>query len=164
MREASCSQGSRTSSSVNVSPFFCSDLTCPGEISKSIRESTIGIRSAVFSQLRRTCQRGQTHQGGQQENPDNVGRGSPPVVRPVILVTRDVAERKPGEVGATEEAGHAPQRRAAHQVAGTVGLLRPAFNLRVFYLPVHFGGRFSRKAMIPSRASSVETSSSRYIF
>ena len=30
MREASYSQGSRTSSSVNVSPLFCSDLTWPG--------------------------------------------------------------------------------------------------------------------------------------
>src|ERR1700675_4848711 len=38
MWEASYSHVSRTSSSVNVSPLFCSDLTCPGEISKSIND------------------------------------------------------------------------------------------------------------------------------
>ena len=56
---------------------------------------------------------------------------------------------------------HAPQRRAAHQMAGAMGLFHPELNFHVFYLPVHFGGRFSRKAMIPSRASAVEMSSSR---
>src|SRR5208282_2203586 len=106
-------------------------------------------------------------------DPHDVGHGGPGVVRPFILVASDVAKGNPSEVRAAEESGHAPQGRAAHQVAGSVGKPRPGLrcglrpclcpdlSLRAFYLPVHFGGRFSRKAMIPSRTSAVEMSSSR---
>src|SRR5208282_6450122 len=100
-------------------------------------------------------------QTGQQDDPHDVGGGGPEVVRPFILVVSDVAERHPCEVSAAEKAGHSPQRRAAHQVAGTVRRPPLRLNHLVFYLLVHFGARFSRKAMIPSRASAVETSSSR---
>src|SRR5208282_6904854 len=108
-------------------------------------------------------------QGGQQENPHDVGRGGPGIMGPFILVVSDVGKRNPGEVGTAEEAGHAPQGRAAHQVAGMIGLpsavlrsdIGSDLTLCVLYLPLHFGSRFSRKAMIPSRASAVEMSSSR---
>ncbi len=101
--------------------------------------------------------------GTQQHYPHDVGHGGPIVVRPFKLVVDYVGKGDPREVSATEESGQAPQGRAAHQVRGIFGriLLCNGIETRVFYLPVHFGGRLSRKAMIPSRASAVETSSSR---
>src|SRR6266478_3704188 len=75
MREASYSHASRTSSSVNVSPRSCSDLTCPGEISKSIiqslhvetgrapsetRQAASLLLCATRAQIGRTCQRRET--------------------------------------------------------------------------------------------------------
>src|SRR5208282_5173085 len=82
-------------------------------------------------------------QAGQQDDPHNVGRGGPEVMRPFVLVAGNVAKGYPREVSAAKKTGHAPQRRAAHEVTGTGGLLRPVLfpdlgpgvNLRVFYLP-----------------------------
>src|SRR5258706_15668641 len=45
---------------------------------------------------------------GEQEDPHDVGGGGPEVVRPFVLIANDAAERNPREVGAAEEAGHAP--------------------------------------------------------
>ncbi len=97
----------------------------------------------------------------QQKYPNQVGCGRPPVVRPVVLIVSNVAERDPCEVGTSEKASDAPQWRPAHEVARTVRKLGVGLDIPGFYLPVHVGGRLSRKAMIPSRASAVETSSSR---
>src|SRR5712692_11362877 len=89
MWEASYSQGSRTSSNVNVSPRCCSDLTCPGEISKSIIQSLhveMGLApleawqaaslllGATPAQIGRTCQRRQTHQ--RSHRPERAGSDS----------------------------------------------------------------------------------------
>ena len=44
----------------------------------------------------------------EQHDPYDVGRRGPTVVRPFIIVAGDAAKRNPREVGAAEEAGHAP--------------------------------------------------------
>src|SRR5580700_8117842 len=91
-REASYSQGSRTSTRVKVSPRSCIDFTWPGEISKSIVSSICAVilseakrprhhektqlrrsfvlftmtTSVIPAALRRASQSGQTHQRRQR--------------------------------------------------------------------------------------------------
>src|SRR5258708_10200883 len=103
------------------------------------------------------------HQPDQQNDPNDISRRRPSVVRPVILPVHNVTEGNPGKVRACQKSHHAPPRRATHQMAGSVRT--PGHDrVRGFYLPVHCGGRFSRNAAMPSRESSVWISSSRYIF
>src|SRR5882724_56040 len=217
-REASNSQGSRTSSSVNVSPRFCSALTWLELISNSRVGSALMVVAVLKSSPRptksrendpsglltpyphrvRSSHRSQAHQRRQRpqrtsanarvmylagwnrapqrqtqtncevhyqhaekqtfaqtprierqsdehEYPHDVGRSGPGVVRPVRFVPEHATVRDPGKVPAGQKSHDSPRCRAAHEVARTVGTLRHGRGIRHFYLPVHFGDRFSMK-------------------
>ena len=59
-------------------------------------------------------------EGGEENDPDDIGRSRPGIMWPFVFIASNVAKRNPREVSASEEARHAPQRSPAHEMAGTI--------------------------------------------
>src|SRR6266436_1316922 len=68
---------------------------------------------------------GVDRQSDEHQYPNDVGRGRPNVMWPVIFVPQHVTVRHPGKVGAGQKSHDSPRCRAAHEVARTVWTLLP---------------------------------------